>query len=54
MKIYSQTNCSHCDKLKNKLNKLNIPFTDVDINVEANKEECEKLGFIYRGIGKPR
>tara|TARA_R110000796_G_scaffold40062_1_gene99380 strand:- start:8533 stop:8784 length:252 start_codon:yes stop_codon:yes gene_type:complete len=50
MKIYTQTNCSHCDKLKNKLQELKIPFIDIDINDEINKDECEGL---FKLTGEP-
>jgi len=39
--------------LKEIKKKMNTPII-IDGRNTYNKEECEKLGFIYRGVGKPR
>ena len=46
--VYSSDFCIHCKRQKEFLEKLNIPFKEVDVNSEG-KDEFIELG----GIGTP-
>jgi glutaredoxin len=41
--IISAPYCSYCLELKERLDKLDLKFNDVDITLEENKVECERL-----------
>lgn len=41
--IISAPHCPYCTELKDKLKKLDLEFNDVDITLEENKVESEKL-----------
>ena len=43
MKVYTQTNCPYCEKLKEGLDAEGIPYSEVNIADEKNIEETEWL-----------
>lgn len=50
IKIYSSFDCHYCKELKEKLNKLNIEFTNIDIDDDLNRENVSK---IFDFVGEP-
>lgn len=49
IKIYTMKNCPYCKDLKDMLNKDNINFEEVDIELDENKDEIEKV-FEVSGV----
>ena len=43
IRIYGIPNCPYCSDLKEKLTKDNIPFVDVNVMLEENKAEYDKI-----------
>ena len=43
LKIYTSKNCFYCDKLKTGLNKLNVKFNEIDVDLDMNKNEVMKI-----------
>ena len=43
MKIYSSKNCGYCNDLKEKLDKLEIKYVNVDTDAEHNKFEWDLI-----------
>ena len=43
IKIYSIPECPYCTTLKEKLDELNIDYTDVNVMLDENEEEYDKL-----------
>lgn len=43
IKIYGSPDCPYCKELKELLIKEGIEFTDVDVNLPENREECDKI-----------
>jgi glutaredoxin len=50
IRIYTSKECHYCDELKEKLEKLEIVFTDVDVDDEKNEVEISKL---FQFAGEP-
>jgi len=50
IKIYTSEKCDYCEELKEKLEKENIKFFDVNVDDEKNKDECTKL---FKFAGEP-
>lgn len=43
MKIYSSKNCGYCNDLKEKLDKLEIKYVNVDTDIKRNKLEWDLI-----------
>jgi len=43
VRVYTMENCPYCNELKGLLEKEGIEFEDVDINLDENKEEVDKV-----------
>ena len=43
VKVYSIPQCPYCAELKEKLTENNIEFVDVNVYLEENKEEYDKI-----------
>jgi glutaredoxin len=41
--IYTMKNCPYCAELKEKLINENIPYRDVDVELDENKKEFDKI-----------
>jgi glutaredoxin len=50
MRIYTSKNCSYCEKLKNGLIELKLDFIEIDVDLDENKNEVEK---VYKLAGEP-
>jgi glutaredoxin len=43
IKIYSDENCPHCKRLKDKLDVLDIKYVDIDVDNEDNAEDVNTI-----------
>ena len=43
VRIYIDKQCGYCKKLKEGLNKYNIKFTEVDVDLPSNERETNKI-----------
>jgi glutaredoxin len=43
VRVYTMENCPYCNELKGLLENEGIEFEDVDINLDENKEEADKV-----------
>ena len=43
VKVYTDKRCKYCNELKDKLNKYNIIFEDIDVDLEKNSAEVKKI-----------
>ena len=43
VKVYTMENCPYCKELKGLLEQEGIQFEEVDINLEENQEESDKV-----------
>ena len=50
IKVYTSKNCDYCKDLQQKLTKLNLEFTNVDIDDDSNREHVTKL---FDFVGEP-
>jgi glutaredoxin len=50
IRIYTSDNCEYCKELKEKLEKENIKFFDVNVDEDKNKDECKK---IFKFVNEP-
>lgn len=50
IKVYTSKNCDYCKDLQEKLNKLNLEFTNIDIDDDSNREYVTKL---FEFVGEP-
>jgi len=50
MKVYTSEGCEYCIEIKEKLNELNLEFTEISIDEESNREFVEKL---FEFVGEP-
>lgn len=50
MKIYTSKDCDYCKELQEKLGKLNLEFTNIDVDDDSNRENVTKL---FDFVGEP-
>lgn len=43
MKILTNKDCKYCNELKDRLNKEEVEYIDIDIDDVDNKEICDKI-----------
>lgn len=43
VRLYTIDNCPYCTELKESLKYLNIPYTDINVNLPEHEAEFEKL-----------
>ncbi len=43
VRLYGFNECPYCQELKGMYDENNIPYTYVDVTLEENEAECEKL-----------
>jgi len=43
IRLYGFDECPYCQELKGMFDTNNIPYTYVDVSLEENEAECEKL-----------
>ena len=43
IKLYTQNNCHYCKNVKEKLDEFHINYDEIDISLEENKEEWNKM-----------
>lgn len=53
VRIYTITSCPYCTELKNLLINEGIEFVDVDVNLEENEKEYNKLVEITKSDDVP-
>lgn len=53
IRLYTIQNCPFCSELKSELNKLELPFDEVDVNANENKSEYDKLYSITKSDSVP-
>ena len=46
IKIYTTENCKYCKKLKNMLDEEKITYDEVNVDLDENKTEYEKMAKI--------
>jgi len=50
IKVYTSNDCPYCKDLQEKLSKLNLEFTNIDIDDDSNREHVTKL---FDFVGEP-
>lgn len=53
IRIYTIDNCPYCNELKELLNKDNILFKDINIDLKENEEEFNKVNAIAKSDSVP-
>ena len=53
VRVYTQKNCPFCTEIKDMLVKEGIEFTEVDINLNENQEEADKVFKITEADSVP-
>ena len=48
IRVYTMENCPYCKELKDLYDKEGIEYENVDINLEENKEESDKVFKVTR------
>ena len=43
VRVFTMENCPFCSELKDRLKDMGIAYTEVDINLEENEEEFDKV-----------
>ena len=53
VKIYTIDRCPYCQELKNLLTSANIEFTEVNVDIEENKKEYDRIHKITKSDEVP-
>ena len=53
VKIYTMEDCPYCKELKEMYDKGGVEYTEVDINIEENREEYEMVSKVGQSDSVP-